>query len=324
MRILVTGANGFVGKSLCLSLLTKSYFIRRAVRTATNDPELNNISELCCVGEIGPETGWRDALKNIDVVVHLAARVHVIHDVSTDPLSAFRQVNVAGTERLTRQAAAAGVRRLIYISSIKVNGEESPVAYTEKSTSIPQDAYAISKWEAEQKLHQVAAETGLEVVIIRPPLVYGPGVKANFLQLLNFVKRGIPLPLAEVENRRSLIFVENLVDAIIACVDRPEAAGQTYLVSDGDDISTAELIRRISHALGRPDRLFPFPPGIMRMAGRLLGQSAAMDRLLGTLTVEVSKIRNDLNWTPPYTMEQGLAETADWFMQRNHVHEKDI
>ena len=198
-----------------------------------------------------------------------------------------------------------------------MNGEESPVAYTEKSTPDPQDAYAQSKWEAEQIQHHVAVETGMEVVVIRPSLVYGPGVKANSnsLQLLNIVKRGMPLPLAAVDNRRSLIYVGNLVDAIISCVNRPEAAGQTYLVSDADDVSTAELIRRMAYALGKPARLFPFPQSIMRLAGRILGQSAALDRLLGSLTVDTSKIRRELGWKPPYTMEQGLRETALWFQR---------
>ncbi len=315
MKILVTGANGFVGRALCHALSHDGYSVCAAVRFGVKAFRPSEITTCHEVGEIARDTDWSKVLTGVDSIVHLAARVHVMHDLSTDPLSVYRQVNVAGTESLARQAVAAGVKRLIYISSIKVNGEESPVAYTENSSPDPKDSYAISKWEAEQILHQVAAETGLEVVIIRSPLVYGPGVKANFLHLMKIVKIGIPLPLAGVDNRRSLIFVENLVDAIIACVARPEAAGQTYLVSDGE-VSTAVLISRISNALGRPARLFPFPPSIMRMAGRFLGQSAAIDRLLGSLAVDTSKIRRELGWKAPYTMEQGLVETARWYLNK--------
>jgi nucleoside-diphosphate-sugar epimerase len=276
---------------------------------------LPNTVEAFMIDSIGPDTAWSAVLTDVDVVVHLAARVHVMQDSSSDPPSAFRQVNVAGTERLARQAATAGVKRLIYISSIKVNGEESSTPYTELDTPNPQDAYAVSKWEAEQILRQIATETGLELVILRPPLVYGSGVKANFLQLIKIVNRGIPLPLARVNNRRSLIYVGNLADAIVACVTRFEAAGQTYLVSDGEDISTPELIRRLADALGRASRLLPFPLKMLRLAGKLIGKSAEVERLLGSLTVDPSKIRRQLGWKPPYTIDQGLRETAEWFLK---------
>ncbi len=229
IHVLVTGASGFIGSFLCKRLLTEGRNVRGTMLSSKNSTSLVAGVESVIVKSLGAETSWEETLAGIDTVVHLAARVHIMGDLSSNPLEEFRKVNVGGTLKLARDAVNAGVKRFIFISSIKVNGEESPVAYTEKSGSNPQDAYAISKWEAEQILHQIAAETGMEIVIIRPPLVYGPGVKANFLQLLNIVTRGIPLPFAGVCNRRSLIFVENLVDAIIACIERPEAAGTNLL-----------------------------------------------------------------------------------------------
>jgi nucleoside-diphosphate-sugar epimerase len=240
-----------------------------------------------------------------------------MQDLSHDPLDAYRSVNVKGTARLAQQAVRAGVRRLIYMSSVKVNGEESPMAYSENDRPSPQDAYAISKWEAEQLLQQLAADTGLEVVIIRPPLVYGPGVRANFMQLISIVNRRIPLPLAGVNNRRSLIYIENLVDAIISCVSRPEAVGQTYLVSDGTDVSSPELIRRIAEALGKKAILLPCPINAMRWISKLIGKSVEVERLLGSLTVDPSKIQRQLGWHAPYSMDQGLRKTAEWFLNKS-------
>ena len=331
--ILVSGANGFLGSALSQTLTVRGYEHKKIVRRAC----LGAIS----VGNIDNQTAWGDALTGVDVVVHLAARVHVMHDTVTDPLAEFRKVNVFGTERLAREAARAGVRRFIYVSSIKVNGEQAPGSYLSQiaSTQIPpgspllkggtlgafsegdepnpQDPYGVSKWEAEQALHRVAQETGLEVVIVRPPLVYGPGVGANFLRLLALVQKGVPLPFGAIKNQRSLVYVGNLVDAIITCLEHPAAAGQTYLVSDGEDVSTPELIRRIAHALGRPARLLPVPPILLRFAGQLTGKSAQVERLLDSLAIDSSKIRRELGWTPPFTMEQGLAETMEWFQGRH-------
>lgn len=239
-----------------------------------------------------------------------------MNDTATDPLSAFRQINVAGTERLARMAAINGVKRFVYVSSIKVNGEGCEKPFTEHDIPAPDDPYGVSKWEAEQTLHKVADDTGLEVVILRPPLVYGLEVKANFLSLLKLFDRAIPMPLSSINNLRSLICVENLVDAIITCITHPKAVGQTYLVSDGKDVSTPELIRRAAAALGRPARLFPFPPSLMRFVGKLFGKSDAVERLIGSLTIDSSKIRRELGWKPPYTMEQGLKETAEWFKEK--------
>jgi len=265
------------------------------------------------VGDLSSDNDWRTTLSGIDTLIHTAARVQMMRDTVSDPLTEFRHVNVKGTVNLARQAASAGVRRFIFISSVKVNGEESPKPYSESDAPAPQDAYGISKWEAEQALRGVEKETGREGVVIRPPLVYGPGVKANFLSLIRAVNRGIPLPIAGIMNKRSLLFLGNLIDAIVTCIDRKEAAGKTYLVSDGEDVSTPELVRRMGDALGRKAWLLPAPQGLMRLAGRLLGKTSAVDRLLGSLTVDISRIRSELNWSPPYTMEQGLKETAEWF-----------
>jgi nucleoside-diphosphate-sugar epimerase len=259
-------------------------------------------------------TDWRETLSGVTTVIHLAARVHVMHEVDADPQAEFRRMNVAVTEQLARSAVASGAKRLVYISSIKVNGEATHgTTFTEADQPSPQDPYGVSKCEAEQALHRIARETGLEVVIVRPPLVYGPGVKGNFIQMLKVLVRGVPLPLASVRNRRSLVYVENLADALIACAIHPAAAGQTYLVSDGEDISTPQLLRNLGDALGAPAHLFPCPPTLLNLAGRLTGRAAQVERLLGSLQVDSGKISRELDWTPPYTLQQGLQATAEWY-----------
>jgi nucleoside-diphosphate-sugar epimerase len=309
MKFLITGANGFVGKALCAELLQREYAVRAALRTAGSTVEP---MEMVVVGAIDGETDWSAALSGIDVVIHLAARVHVMHDQAADPLAAFRHVNTEGTEYLARAAAASGVKRLVYVSSIKVNGEEtySGQHYKEADVPSPQDPYGISKWEAEQALHRVAAETGLEVVIVRPPLVYGAGVKGNFVQMLKVLAKGIPLPLASVKNLRSLVYIGNFVDALLKCATHPAAAGQTYLVSDGEDVSTPELLRQLGAAMGRPARLLPCPPALLKLGGRMLGKADQIDRLLGSLQVDSSKIRRELGWQPPFNLQQGLYLTV--------------
>jgi UDP-glucose 4-epimerase len=313
MNILVTGANGFIGRELCRVALANGDYVRAAVRSVNNELSSSEATDSIVIGDLGQDTDWSKALHGIDSVVHLASRVHVMHKKSGGALDIFRKVNVAATRKLAQQAAAAGVRRLVYISSVKVNGEEVPLPYTEQDKPSPRDEYAISKWEAEIEIQQIAAKTGLEVVIIRPPIVYGPEVKANFLQLMKIVSYGIPLPFKGSDNRRSLIFVRNLVDAIIACVKSPQAIGKTYLVSDGHDVSIETLVRELARALGRPSRLFRFPEPILRLAGKLIGKGASLDRLLGSLTIDMTHIRHDLHWGPPYSLEQGLKITADWF-----------
>ena len=311
-NLLITGASGFVGRPLCAELLARGYVVRAAVRNAGTLPENTGVS---MVDEIDGETRWTEALSGIDVVIHLAARVHVMHDNSDDPLAEFRRTNTAGTEHLARSAAANGVRRLVYVSSIKVNGEETSDGriYSEKDIPAPQDPYGISKWEAEQVLQRVAQETGLEIVIVRPPLVYGAGVKGNFAQMMRVVARGLPLPLASVRNKRDLVYVGNLVDALVVCATHPTAAGSTYLISDGEPVSTPELLGHLAQALGVTAHTFHFPPALLKLAGRLVGRSAQLERLLGSLQVDSGKIRRELNWTPPYTLQQGLQATAEWY-----------
>jgi len=266
---------------------------------------------------IGPDTDWGKAFDGIDTVIHLAARVHVMDETDGEPLAAYRRVNVAGTERLARSAAAAGVKRFVFLSSVKVNGEEAPAAYREDAVPAPQDPYGVSKLEAELALRTISSETGLEVVVIRPPLVYGPGVKANFYKLMRTVARGVLLPLGSVNNARSLVYLGNLLDAIKICVQHPAAAGKVFFVSDGDDVSTPELVRRLAAALGRSARLVGVPAALMRLGGSLTGKTSAVDRLLGSLTVDIGRIRTELGWKPPFTMAEGLKETAKWF---NETH----
>ena len=316
-RILVTGASGFVGNLLCEALSQRQYQVRAAVRSSHQS--LGGI-EKAVVGSIDGQTDWVDAVAETEVVIHLAARVHVMKDSAADPLGEFRKVNLHGTENLARQAVRAGVKRFVYVSSIKVNGEQTTGEqfFAESDQAAPQDPYGVSKWQAEQALHRISLETGLEVVIVRPPLVYGPGVKGNFIALMNAIDKGIPLPLAGALNARSLVYVGNLVEALIACVTNPAAAGQTYLVSDGEEVSTAMLVERIAKALGRGSRSFYFPPGLLRAAAGLLGRAEQIDRLFGSLRISDQKIRRELNWMPPYSMEQGLRATADWYRKRHN------
>ncbi len=305
MKVMVTGANGFVGKLLCAALHTQGQAIRAVTRSASAQADG---SEQVVVSTIDCATDWSVALQNVDIVIHLAARVHIMNDAATDPLAEFRKVNVDGTLNLAQQAAKVGVKRFIFVSSVKVNGEQIDLAkpFTEDNTANPQDAYGISKWEAEQALHKIYAVTGMEIVIVRPPLVYGADVKGNFAQMIKVLAKGIPLPFASVKNLRSLIYVENLVDALILCTTHPKAAGQTYLVSDGEDISTPDLLRKLSIAMGKPAKLLPCSPIFMRLAGRLFGRSDQIEKLIGSLQVDSSKIRRELGWNPPFTLDEGL------------------
>lgn len=309
MKFLITGATGFIGKPLCVELQRQGQIVRAALRSAKQ--KIENI-EAAAVGAIDGETDWTEALCDVNVVIHLAARVHVMKDFSIDPLGEFLKVNLAGTENLARQAARAGVKRLVYVSSIKVNGEQTTEGqtFTELDEPDPQDPYGISKYEAERALHQVAAETGLEIVIVRPPLVYGAGVKGNFAQMLKVLAKGIPLPLASVKNWRSLIYVENLIDALIVSATHPAAAGQTFLVSDGEDISTPNLLRQLGATMGRSARLFSCPQALLKLSGRLIGKSEQVERLLGSLQIDSGKIRRELNWTPRHTLWEGLQNTG--------------
>ena len=316
-RILVTGANGFVGAALCRRLHESGFLVRGAVRNQKKLP-LSRTSgsdglEWVVLHDQSDEVETKQALQGVGAIVHLAARVHVMADHVSDPLNAFRRVNANWTERLARAAISQGVHRFVYLSSIKVNGEQSIVPFTEEDIPNPLDPYGVSKWEAEQALAHISSQTGMEMVVVRSPLVYGPGVRGNFLQLLNVLRRGIPLPLASVQNRRSLIYRENLVDALVSCVRDRRAVGQTYLISDGEDLSTPELIRRLSKALGMTVRLWPFPLSVLRWMGQVAGKQALIDRLLGSLQVNLSKIKQELDWQPPFSVDRGLAQTATWY-----------
>ena len=315
-RILITGATGFVGSALIRRLMWDDLLLTAAVLAGENTGHLPAGVEQVIVPPLSETSDYTSALERADIVIHVAARVHIMLDPATDPLQEFRKVNTYGTERLALQASKAGVRRFVFVSTIKVHGEEANEPYCEDSPLLPLDPYGVSKLEAETSLQRIAAETGLEVVVVRSPLVYGPGVKANFGQLMNFVNRGVPLPFASINNKRSLVYVGNLVDAFACCVSSSNAAGQTYLVSDGEDVSTPELIRRVALALGKPCRLLPFPIDLIRLLGAILGKRQAVDRLLGSLQVDSSKIRKELQWSPPFTMEQGLDDTAAWFKKR--------
>jgi nucleoside-diphosphate-sugar epimerase len=309
VKVLVTGAAGFVGRRLCDTLASRGFEVVPTVRGAAARDEI-------AVGEIGPETDWRAALATQpDVVVHLAARVHVMKDDEADPLKSYRAVNVEGSLNLSRQAVAAGVKRLVYLSSIKVNGESNSAGRPCKAddTPAPEDPYGISKHEAEQLLRQIATETGMEVVIIRSPLVYGPGVKGNFASLVHWGRKGIPLPLGAVHNKRSLVAVENLVDFIALCADperSPRAANEVFLISDGEDVSTTELLRKVANAYNVAPRLLPIPVIWIQTVARLLGKRAVADRLLGSLVVDSSKACDLLGWKPVVSMDEQLKKMA--------------
>lgn len=313
-KVLVTGASGLVGEALVFRLLLdKRLTPIAAVRGATR------LLGLC---KLVPFDLTRDpvtpSLEHVEVVVHAAARVHVMNDVVTDALAAFRKVNVDGTVRLARMAAEAGVKRFVFVSSIKVNGENSPPdsPFTADDIPSPNDSYGISKLEAEQALKQVGRETGMEIVIVRPPLVYGPRVKANFLKMLEWLDKGVPLPLGSIDNRRSLASVTNLVDLLVTCIDHPAAANQTFLVSDGGAISTTRLLESLSGALGKKSRLLPVPAWILVLVASIARKQDVAKRVIGSLEVDISKNLDLLGWTPPASLQAGLRKTAAYYLEQ--------
>lgn len=309
--ILVTGTNGFIGRNLCKELLYRGWQVKGVVRsTSKNDLPVG--VEPIEVETIDHVVQWGDILSKIDVVIHLAARVHILKEIEDNPIYEFRKINVLGTERLASASACAGVKRLIFISSIGVNGESTNGNFfLEEDSPNPSNAYALSKWEAEQVLHKVAQDTAkLDIVVLRPPLVYGMNAPGNFDRLIRLIKSGMPLPFNRLKNKRSLIYIDNLVDAIIKCIEHPDAANQTFLVSDGQDVSTPELIRMIARAMGKKAILFQCPVSLLKMAGKVSGKSAEVERLVNSLQIDSTKIRKTLNWTPPFTMEEGILETV--------------
>lgn len=315
-RYLVTGASGFVGRQLCRRLLDDDYAVVGAVRSAIEFPEFVGRSFATVqVGDIDGMTNWDDALKGVDAVFHLAADGGVGGYSAGEQLEMLRKTNVAGTGALARAAVSHRVKRLVYLSTIKVNGEKSPIGGCFSDTSIPAPVtpYGISKWEAEQGVWRAIAGAETEGVVLRPPLVYGAGTKGNFLQLLRLVARGMPLPFAGIKNRRSLIYIKNLLDALVICAEHPLAAGKTYLLSDGESVSTGDLIRMLAGELGVPARLFYCPEGLMQWAAKLTGKIEQVDRLLGSLLVDGNNIVRELNWVLPYSLQQGISATAAWY-----------
>ncbi|HEV7274708.1 MAG TPA: NAD-dependent epimerase/dehydratase family protein [Devosiaceae bacterium] len=315
MRVLVTGVTGFVGSALARHLIaTGTSEVVAPVRRPT---QLDGITAPLVEG-IGPATDWGSVLAGVDAIVHCAGRAHQVADRAADPLAAFRSVNTAGTLRLAEAAVGAGVRRLVFVSTVKVhgaeNGEGQPISEADRPA--PADPYAISKWEAEQGLRNLAARSGLEVVVVRPPLVYGPNPKGNLLRLLRLVERGIPLPFGAVRNRRSMIGIDNFVSALSTMVAHPAAGGRTYLVSDGEDVSTPDLIRLMAAAMGKPARLLPVPPMLLRLAGKAAGRGEDVDRLLGSLEVNSSRLVQDLGWAPVRSLEAGITDVANRFLHR--------
>lgn len=311
--ILVTGATGFVGGELIRRLCADPAFdgVVAAVRqSGASWPE--GVRQLL-VGDVLSTTDWSSAFQGVDALVHCAARVHVMQDDASNQLKAYRLVNVEGTLNLARQAAAAGVRRFVFVSSIKVNGEAtlSDQPFTADDVPAPLDAYGVSKLEAEQGLRELEAQTGIEVVIVRPTLVYGPGVKANFASMMRWVERGVPLPLGAIRNARSMVALDNLVDLLVTCLKHPAAAGQTFLVSDGEDVSTTELLRRTSQAMGKRVLLLPVPAFLLELGAAMLGNRAIAKRLCGSLQVDTEKTRYLLGWNPPLTLDQGLKKAVE-------------
>ncbi|MEO8064305.1 MAG: NAD-dependent epimerase/dehydratase family protein [Pseudomonadota bacterium] len=307
--VLVTGANGFVGRRLCELLARRGHAVRAAIRANATAPL--GAAEVCRIGELGPAADWTAAVTGVDAVIHLAAKAHVLDRPHDD--GEYQRINGGGTQHLARAAAAAGVRRFVYLSSIKVYGDHAnATAFRLEDNPQPTDVYGRSKLAGETFLQEVAATSALEAVIVRPPLVYGPGVRANFLRMLRWVDRELPLPLGAVQNSRSLVALDNLCDFLAHSLAHPQA--RTWLVSDGEDVSTPELIRRLAQAMQRRVRLVPMPPFMLRAAGALLGRGADVTRVLGSLTLDTRASHEAMGWRPPLAMSQALGETVKWYL----------
>lgn len=311
-RVLVTGANGFVGRHLIDMLHTNGWSVRGAVRSTEALGFLSDFVEGHVVGSIDGETDWGAALDGVDVVVHLAARVHVLNDTVANPLEAYREVNVHGTRRLLEASVAAGVRRFVFMSSVKAAGESTREGnpFTEADECRPEDEYGITKGEAERLVLAAGRDGSIETVIIRPPMVYGPGVRANFLRLMRAVEVGIPLPLGSVRNGRSMVYVNNLADAVSVCMEHPNAADEVFFVADDEVLATSGLVAELARAMDKRPRLVPVPVSLLRGMGRIVGRSGEIERLTGSLVVSTDKIKRKLDWAPPWSVSEGIDATV--------------
>jgi nucleoside-diphosphate-sugar epimerase len=314
-KVFITGASGFVGSVLCRRLSREGIPIRAGVRKISDCVKQPIGCEVIETGDIVEFKDWKAALSEVKTVVHLASRVLKRRQKTVNSAALYRLVNIEASLRLARSAAAFGVRRFIYLSTVKVHGEEAKYPYIESSPASPKDAYAGSKWEAEQGLLEIGEKFGIEIIILRPPLVYGPFVKSNFYSLMQLIDKGVPLPFDSLRNRRSLVYVGNLEDAIFTCIDHQNAGGKIFMVSDGEHLSTPDLIRRLARAMGKPARLFPVPSALLLRVAKLPGRLKSLSKITGSLTVDNSKIRNDLEWTPPFSVEEGIRETMAWYHQ---------
>jgi len=316
VKLLVTGSTGFVGGALLRKLSTDSKFNTTAAFRKKISERFESITYIQ-VGDLGSDSNWKESLKGVVTVIHTAARVHVMNEKFSDPLFEYRKVNVDGTLSLARQAASSGVRRFIFISSIKVNGEQTEAGHPFTADNIPEpsDPYAISKYEAEIGLNRLANETGMEIVIIRPPLVYGPGVKGNFQSMIKMIEKRVPLPLGAIYNKRSLVGLDNLLDLIVTCIDHPAAANQVFLAGDGEDLSTTELLRWLGMALGKPARLIPLPESLLTFLASCMGKKSVIQRLCGSLQVDISKEWEVLGWVPPITVAEGIRRAVENFKE---------
>ena len=315
-RILITGSTGFVGQELCKRLISEKYLIREIVRSSLKKKE--ELRDVYNVGEINRDTNWSAALKNVNCVIHCAGIAHNINENKSDFLDQYRKINVEGTRNLAEQSAKAGVKRIIFLSSIKVNGEETKFSSRFRHDDVPKPrgSYAISKWEAEKALKEVSKKYGLELVIIRPPLIYGPNVKGNFLRLMNIANRRIPFPISKINNLRSFVSLDNLVDLICCCINHPSAPGKVFLVSDDNDISTPELIKKLGHAMGKPQHLISIPLFILKFICKVIGKSSELNRLLGNCQVDCKNTYEVLNWRPYMNIDEGILKTVKYYLSQ--------
>lgn len=307
MKILVTGATGFIGNKLCQALSKRGETVVAVARNPVKVAKTITIIKKV----LSKETDWQNCLNDIDVVIHLAGRAHVMKDTVDNPYQAYADINIHATRHLAEQAVLSGVKRMIYLSSVKVNGEcSNATAYNETDNPQPEDDYGKTKYEAEIALNNIAINTGMEVVIIRPPLVYGEGVKANFKRLIKLAQRNIPLPFGGINNKRSLVFIDNLIDFIMLCAFHPSAANQTFLISDDEDVSTTQLIKYIKLASGGKNLLLSVPQSWLILLFRLTGKSSLSDKLFANLQVNITKAKTLLNWKPPYSVKEGIEKTV--------------